>query len=258
MGANDPISVVGMLHAFFGTYLISAGAFILNMYMEREFDLRMKRTRNRPLPAGRLAPASAFAFGMLVSFGGIIYLLAFTNIMAAAAGAVGLGSYVFIYTPMKRISHLNTLIGSFPGAIPPIIGWAAATGQISFHAFVLFSILFLWQLPHFLAIAWMYRDDYAAAGMPMLSVIDHECSITVRQTLLYGFCYVVVSLVPTMIGMAGMVYFTVAAISGLIFLGLCLRWFFKRDRPAAVHVFLASLFHIPVLYVIMVLDKVPM
>ena len=120
MGANDPISVVGMLHAFFGTYLISAGAFILNMYMEREFDLRMKRTRNRPLPAGRLAPASAFAFGMLVSFGGIIYLLAFTNIMAAAAGAVGLGSYVFIYTPMKRISHLNTLIGSFPGAIPPI------------------------------------------------------------------------------------------------------------------------------------------
>jgi protoheme IX farnesyltransferase len=256
MASGARVDYMGMLHAFIGTWIIATGAFALNMYLERDVDGLMERTKLRPLPTGRMAPMQALVFGMLLSVAGALYLGFACNFLSAAVGAISLGSYVAIYTPMKRVSNLNTIVGAVPGALPPVIGWAAARGDFGFGAGLLFAILFLWQLPHFLAIAWMYKEDYAAAGMPMITTIDKDGRFTARQMVIYGAAYVFMTLLPVDAKMAGQVYWWTALISGIAVFALCIRWALKRDRPAAVHVFLASLFHLPLLYVTMVLDKI--
>ena len=255
MGSMGPVSLSGMLHVFFGTWIVSAGAFLLNMYIERDVDAQMTRTATRPLPAKRVAAPPVFVSGIIVSLIGVGYLWFTTNLLAAAAGAVAMAGYVFVYTPLKRVTTLNTIVGSFPGAMPPIIGWAAAANELSAGAIVMFMILFLWQVPHFLALAWMYRDEYREAGFAMISGNDPDGSFTTTQNLIYGVCYILVTLLPTFFKMAGFWYLGVALISGLWFLWLCVRWFKNRERKFAVQVFVATLFHAPLLYIVMVLDK---
>lgn len=257
MGTVETVSFLGMTHCFVGTYLVCAGAFALNMFMEKSTDELMQRTENRPLPKGRIEDKTAFGLGLFFSFVGVSYLWFFTNTLAATMGALALGSYVLIYTPMKKISTLNTIVGSVPGAMPTLIGWAAATNGIDLKAMILFMILFFWQVPHFLAIAWMYKDDYARAGLAMISTVDPNAKFTVRQTLLWSITYVATTLLPYVFNMAGFVYFVVAAVSGIFFLLLSIRWFIKGpDRQSAVYLFLATLFHSPIIYIAMVLDKV--
>lgn len=255
MGTMGQVSLSGMLHVFFGTWIVSAGAFLLNMYMERDIDLLMKRTANRPLPAQRMSPTPVFFAGIMVSIAGILYLWYTTNLLAAACGAVAMAGYVFIYTPMKRITTLNTIVGSFPGAMPPLIGWAAAANEISAGAVVMFMILFLWQIPHFLALAWMYRDEYREAGFAMISGTDPDGTFTTRQNLIYGICYIMITLLPTLFQLAGYWYLATAVLSGIYFIWLCLQWYGHRERQHAVRVFVATLFHAPLLYIVMVLDK---
>ena len=191
----------------------------------------------------------------MVSLAGILYLWFNTNLLAAACGAVAMAGYVFIYTPMKRVTSLNTIVGSFPGAMPPLIGWAAAANELSSGAIVMFMILFLWQVPHFLALAWMYKDEYSEAGFEMISRNDPDGSFTTRQNLIYGIAYILITLLPTLFKMAGFWYLATAVISGLFFIALCIQWYLNRERKNAVHVFVATLFHAPLLYIVMVLDK---
>lgn len=257
MGSTGPVSVSGMMHAFFGTWIVSAGAFLLNMYLERDIDRLMNRTADRPLPAGRIAATPVFIAGLLVSAFGIIYLALTTNLLAAAAGAAAMVGYVYVYTPLKRVTTLNTIVGSFPGAMPPIIGWAAASNSITGGAIVMFMILFLWQVPHFLALAWMHRDEYRDAGFIMISRNDPDGHITTRQNLIYGVAYILITLLPTIFGMTGMWYFATAALSGMWFIWLCLQWYAHRDRNRALQVFVATLFHSPLIYIMMVIDKLP-
>jgi protoheme IX farnesyltransferase len=256
MASGSALNLWGMLHAFVGTWLISTGAFALNMYLERDLDGLMERTRLRPLPAGRMVARQALVYGMFFSSLGVAYLAFTTNLVAAAVGAIALGSYVAIYTPMKRVTNFNTIIGAFPGALPPVIGWAAVRGDIGFGAGLMFAILFLWQLPHFRAIAWMYKDDYLNAGMPMITTLDETGRFTARQMVIYGAAYVFMTMLPVDAHMAGNIYFWTALLSGIVVFALCIRWAIVRSRPAAVHVFFASLLHLPLLYVVMVLDKI--
>jgi len=255
VAALGPISWAMLLHVCVGTILVCAGAFSLNMYLERDLDVLMHRTQKRPLPSGRIEPSRAIAVGIFFSVVGLAYLGYFCNLLTAAVGAVAAGSYVAIYTPMKRLTNLNTIVGAFPGALPPVIGWTAARGELSFGAGLLFAILFMWQLPHFLALAWMYKDDYARAGMPMITTMDERGGFTARQMVIYAAAYLLVCLMPTRAGLAGELYFWGALVSGLAFLGLCVRWAIPRDRKGAVHVFLASLVHLPLIFLLLVVDK---
>ena len=255
MASRAELNYMALLHSCVGTFLLGAGAFALNMYLERDLDARMERTRKRPLPAGRMAPVQALTFGVTVVTAGVLYLLVTCNPLTAAIGAIAAGSYVAVYTPMKRISTFNTIVGAIPGALPPVIGWAAASGRIEFGAVLMFAILFLWQLPHFLSLAWMYRDDYKKAGMAMITSYDKDGKFTARQTLIYGVAYVLMTLLPYQANMAGRLYFWTAALSGIFMLGLCLRWLPNRDRKGALHIFLFSLFHLPLIYIMMVADK---
>lgn len=257
MGSTGRISVSGMLHAFFGTWIVSAGAFLLNMYFERDVDKLMTRTAERPLPAGRVAATPVFIAGLIVSFIGVAYLALTTNLLAGAAGAVALFGYAYVYTPLKRVTNLNTIVGSFPGAMPPIIGWAAASNSITAGAMVMFMILFLWQVPHFLALAWMHRDEYRKAGFIMISRDDPDGRFTTNQNLIYGIAYIATTLMPPLFGMTGIWYLLVAALSGAWFLWLCVRWSIHRERPYALQVFVATLFHSPLIYIMMVIDKLP-
>lgn len=257
MGSTGAVSFTGMLHVFLGTWVVCAGAFLLNMHMERDIDGLMTRTRNRPLPAGRMAAMPVLVAGIAVSAVGLLYLALATNLLAAAAGALALFGYVYVYTPLKRITTLNTIVGSFPGAMPPIIGWAAASGEITSGAVVMFMILFLWQVPHFLALAWMYKDDYRDAGFVMITANDPDGSFTTRQNLIYGIGYVFMTFLPVAFGLAGYWYLAAAAVSGIAFIWLCLKWYAHRERANAVHVFVATLFHTPLIYIMMVIDKAP-
>jgi protoheme IX farnesyltransferase len=226
------------------------------MYLERDVDGLMDRTRLRPLPAGRMVPRQALVYGMILSVAGVAYIAITSNLVSAAVGAIALGSYVAIYTPMKRVSNLNTIIGAFPGALPPVIGWTAVRGDIGFGAGLMFAILFLWQLPHFLAIAWMYKEDYQNAGLAMITGMDESGRFTARQMVIYGAAYVFMTLLPVDAHMVGELYLWTALVSGLVVFALCVRWAIVRTRPAAVHVFFASLVHLPLLYLMMVVDKV--
>jgi len=244
-----------LLHAIIGTALTAASASILNQHVERAYDALMPRTRNRPLPGGRITPAEALACGVIFGVLGIAYLLLMVNVLTALLGAITLSSYVWVYTPMKRYSSLNTVIGAIPGAIPPMMGWTAATGLLGPQALALFSILFLWQMPHFLAIAILYKRDYAAGGFKMLPVVDPGLHTTSRMIVLYAVALLPASLMPVGMGMAGNIYFTGTTLLGLAFLSYCVSCAVSKERIDAKKLFFASIIYLPALFAIMMIDK---
>ncbi len=254
--AASPGSVDGivLLHTLFGTALVAAGTNALNQVVERDIDARMRRTRHRPLPAGRIdagpATLGAWSAGAL----GVGYLTAMANPTTGILAAATLLSYVFLYTPLKRTTSLATLVGAVPGALPIVGGWTAAGGLLGPEALVLFAIMFLWQLPHFLALAWLYRDDYARAGLPMLSVEDDTGRLTFRQAVLYATALVPVSLMPTLIGLAGRLYFWgVAALSAWM-LWTTVRASRHPSTEGARRLFKASVIYLPAILSLLVLD----
>jgi len=220
---------------------------VLNQVIERDTDALMDRTRHRPLPAGRIAAAEAVAFGAAVTLAGHALLLALCGGLPAAVAFTTWASYLFVYTPLKRRTPLATLVGAVPGALPPVIGWTARSGSLDQGAFVLFAILFLWQVPHFLAIAWMYRDDYAKGGFPMLPVLDREGSFTARQAVVHSLALLLVSLLPVAAGFAGPVYLGGAFLLGVALTLFALRLLSRRTLPAARALFLASVLYLPAL-----------
>ena len=244
-----------LLHALIGTALTAAGASVLNQYTERGLDPLMHRTADRPLPSGRMGALEALAFGVLLSVAGTAYLALFVNALTAALGAITLASYVFLYTPMKRWTTLCTIVGAVPGAIPPMMGWTAVTDSLPIQAWALFAILFVWQMPHFLAIAILYKDDYARGGFKMLPVVDADGLSTSRQIVLYSAALIPVTLFPTIAGMAGVVYFLLAAVMGLAFFGLSVQCALSRSRGDARRLFFASIIYLPLLFAAMMFDK---
>ena len=237
-----------------GTALLSGGASALNQYREADTDALMDRTRNRPVPAGRMAPADARTFGLvLCGFGAV--LLAAANPLSAALGLAALGIYVLVYTPMKRRSSLCTVVGAVPGALPPLMGWAASRGTLDAGGWALFAVLFLWQLPHFLAIGWMYRDDYARGGFPMLTVTDRDGSSTGRQMVLYSAALIPATLFAGALCSSGRGYLWSALALGLAFLGCSVRFALTKSRGAARTLFLVSILYLPILLGLMVFDR---
>jgi protoheme IX farnesyltransferase len=256
LGAQTRVSLIILGNTLLGTALVAAGASALNMWLERSRDSRMQRTVNRPLPAGRLQSREAMIFAVALSAIGIISLIVFVNALTGLLAAATLLSYVFLYTPLKTRTWLCTLVGAVPGAMPPLIGWAAATGDLSLGAWVLFAIVFFWQLPHFFAIAWIYREDYARAGFPMLAVIDGTGGRTSRQASLYLAALLIVTLIPNGIGLAGTVYLAGAILLGLSFLAFGLLFARRRDQVSARHLFIASVCYLPALLTLLIVDKI--
>ncbi|HEU5180152.1 MAG TPA: heme o synthase [Candidatus Polarisedimenticolia bacterium] len=251
-GAVDPLL---LFHTLLGTTLVASGTSAYNMYLERDCDARMQRTRRRPLPDGRLRPVQALAFATLMSVAGILYLATAVNLLTSLLAIATLASYIFLYTPMKQWSALCTLVGAIPGALPPLGGWAAATGDLSAGGWSLFAILFLWQLPHSLAIAWMYRDDYERGGFRVLPVVDPEGGSTVRQIVANALALIPVSLTPVLLGVAGIWYFYGALLLGVAQAVICLRLAKTRSRVHARGVLLASVVYLPVLLFLMALNR---
>ncbi len=250
---SDAIRVVGTV---VGTALVAGGASAVNQVIERVPDSLMRRTRMRPVPDGRLQPFESLAFGMALSVLGLAVLAAAVNPLSAAVALTTLLTYALVYTPLKRRSSFATVIGAIPGALPPVIGWAAARNSLSQGAWVLFAIVFLWQLPHFLAIAWIYREDYARAGFPMLPVIEPDGRSTARQAVYYCAALVPVSLAPTLLGMTSTVYFIAALGLGLLFLGLTLRFARTRTLEDARRLFFGSIIYLPILWIVMIAGRV--
>jgi protoheme IX farnesyltransferase len=256
IGERGAVDYLLLFHTVFGTALVASGASALNQLLEKDFDALMTRTRSRPLPSGRLQPETALIFGGLTAGLGMIYLALLVNVLTSFLAAVTLVSYVFIYTPLKRITPLNTLVGAVPGALPPLMGWTAARGEVSLHGYSLFAILFLWQLPHFLAIAWLYRDEYARAGFAMLSVIDEDGARSGRQAVGLTLGLLPISLCPFLFNLAGPVYFAGALAIGLVFLFFAIEFSRKLTRQQARKLFYVSILYLPILLGLMVFDKV--
>lgn len=244
-----------LLHALIGTGLMASGTAALNQWYEREADAKMNRTKARPIPSGRLSARRAFWFGVALSIGGFFDLWLGANLLAGLLSLFTLVSYLFVYTPLKQRSPHSTTIGAIPGAMPPLIGFAAAAGTLNPLAWILYGILFLWQFPHFYAIAWMYREDYARAGIRMLPVVEPDGESTARRIVLFSLALVPVSLLPRFFGSAGNVYLAGALALGLLFVLAGARAAFDRTRPRARQVLLASVVYLPLLYGLLVLDR---
>ena len=244
-----------LLHTILGTGLIASGTAALNQWYERAADLKMHRTAGRPLPSGRLIAGRALAFGIALSVAGFLELWLGVNLLSGLIGAFTLASYLFLYTPLKQRTWWSTTVGAVPGAMPPMIGYAAAAGAITRESWVLFAILFLWQFPHFYSIAWMYKEDYARAGIRMLPVVDPDCRSTARQIVLYGIALIPVSLVPAMLGMTGRIYLIGALILGLVYLYSGVRVAMERTLLRARAVLLTSVLYLPLIYGLMLLDR---
>lgn len=251
-GSVEPLVLV---HTLVGTLLVAAGASALNQWLERHSDARMKRTENRPLPAGRMQPLEAILFGSGLGLAGVVYLLVtLAHPWAALVATVTLISYVFLYTPLKRRTTLNTIIGAVPGALPPIIGWTAVRGSLDSNALALFAILFFWQVPHFLAIAWIYREDYGRAGLRMLTVKDRDGRLTGRQMVNYCLALLAASLMPVVAGTVGLAYLIGAVVLGAGFL-LCTIGFWRTaNQTHARRVLRASLLYLPLLLTLLLLS----
>jgi protoheme IX farnesyltransferase len=243
-----------MAAASVGTAFVAGGAAVLNQVAERETDALMERTRTRPLPAGRVALHEARVFGITLAFAGLAVLLAAANALAALLALVTLGIYLFIYTPIKRQSPVATLVGAIPGALPPLIGWAAANGAATLGGWTLFAIVFLWQIPHFMAIAWLFRDDYRRARFPMLPVIEPDGRRAGRQAVIFTLALVPVSLVPGFTGVAGEAYLAAALVLGLVLLALAWRFAAERSDVNARRLFVGSITYLPLLWAAMVLN----
>ena len=244
-----------LLHTLVGTALVAGGAAALNQVWERDTDRMMRRTSTRPLPSGRLGIAEGIVCGALLSIAGIAELAIAVNTISAAVAALTLASYVFVYTPMKRRSSLSTLVGAVPGALPPVIGWVAVTGSLTLPAVVLFGIQFFWQMPHFLAIAWMYRDDYARAGIPLLPVMEPNGRRTGQQALLYAAALWPVSLLPAVVGLAGTPYSLLATALGFAFIAEAALFARQRSMVTARRLFLVSIMYLPLLWAALVVDR---
>jgi len=263
MGERGPMNFTLMFHALAGTALVAAGAAALNQLLEREYDAKMRRTKNRPLPAGHLEPATVMLFGGVCATAGLVYLALAVNLLTSVIGAVTLVSYLFIYTPLKRVTWLNTAFGAVPGALPPLMGWTAVRGELTGEGWALFAILALWQMPHFMSIAWIYRADYAKAGFKMLPVVDPDGCRTGEQAVSHALALLYVSLCPFVFKMAGEFY-----LAGALVLGAGYLWFafqflrqlrFARAELTLVRarqLFLASIIYLPLLLAVMVWDKV--
>ena len=249
------IHLFRLLHTLVGTGLMASGTAALNQWFEREADRYMRRTAHRPLPAGRLPATRALWFGIVLSLAGFVELWLGANRLAGLIGAFTLAVYLFCYTPLKQRTWWSTTVGAIPGALPPIIGYAAAAGTLTREAWVLGVILFLWQFPHFYAIAWMYKDDYARAGIRMLPVVEPDCRSTARQILLYGMALIPVSLTPALMGMSGKVYGLGALLLGLWFLYSGVRVALERTKVRARRVLLTSVVYLPLIYGLMLLDR---
>jgi len=245
----------GLLHTVAGTALIASGTAALNQWYERDADRKMRRTAHRPLPAGRLDSGRALAFGIGLSIAGFLELWLGVNLLCALIGLFTLASYLFVYTPLKMRTWWSTTIGAIPGAMPPLIGFAAAAGTLTRESLVLAAILFLWQFPHFYAIAWMYKDDYARAGIRMLPVVEPDGRSTARQIVLYGIALIPVSLAPSLLGMAGSIYLIGALALGLWFLYSGVRVALERSLARARGVLITSVLYLPLIYGLLVLDR---
>ncbi|HEY7335695.1 MAG TPA: heme o synthase [Bryobacteraceae bacterium] len=243
-----------LVHTLLGTGLIASGTAALNQWYESEPDAKMARTKARPIPSGRLTSRQAFQFGFALSAAGFAELCLGVNLLTGLLGLFTLASYLFVYTPLKRISPISTTIGAIPGAMPPLIGYAAASGLLNFEAGILFAILFLWQFPHFYAIAWMYREDYARAGIRMLPVVEPDGDSTGRRILWFSLALVPMSLAPSFFSMAGNVYLFGALILGALVLYAGFRVASEHTRLRARQVLLASVVYLPLLYGLLVLD----
>ncbi len=256
MGSDSSVDLLGLGGTALGTALIAGAAGCLNQVLERDSDARMERTRNRPLASGRLDVAPALAFGIALALVGAAILDLAVNPLTALLGVVTLALYVGVYTPLKQRTTLCTVVGAVPGALPPVMGWAGARDALTLEAWVLFAILFLWQIPHFLAIARAHREDYARGGQPMLPVIDSAGSATARQIVLYLSALLPVSLLPALLPMCGATYFWGALLLGLVFLGFGVHAARARTVGAARRLLLCSVVHLPSLIGLMVLDRV--
>jgi heme o synthase len=255
LAAPQGVPLPLLFHALVGTALVAGGAAALNQVWERETDSLMRRTRRRPIPGGRMRPADGAWFGTLLSAAGLIELTWKVNPLASAVAAATLVSYVFVYTPLKTRTSLSTLVGAVPGALPPVIGWAAATGTISLGALVLFGIVFLWQMPHFLAIAWLYRDDYKHARIPLLPVLEPDGRRTGQQALLYASALWPVSLLPAAVGLADAPYSILATLLGAGLIALSALFARERTTTTARRLFLYSIIYLPLLWTALVADR---
>ena len=258
VGSEKIPDYLRLLQMLLGTALAAAGTLALNQFLERDTDAMMERTRHRPLPDGRVQPREAVWFGTAITIAGLVYLALAVNIASAWVTALITLSYLFFYTPLKRRSSLCMLVGAVPGALPPVIGWVAARGNFEVGAWVLFAIMFLWQVPHTLAIARLYRDDFAKAGIQFLPVIEPDGSSTNRQIVSHCAALLAVSLLPTLLGLAGAIYFLVAFVLGIGFLASGISLVMESTLAGARRLLFASLIYLPVLLLVMALDRVPL
>jgi heme o synthase len=256
MAGGETSQVLRLVCTLVGTGLVAGGASGINQIIERVPDGQMRRTRLRPLPDGRLQPGEALLFSMTLSAAGLLTLAFGVNPLSALVALATLVSYTAVYTPLKRYSSFATVIGAIPGALPPVIGWTAARNELSQGAWLLFGIVFLWQLPHFLAIAWMYREDYARAGYPMLPVLEPDGRSTARQAVIYSAALLPLSLAPTLVGMTGTYYFAGALTLTSIFLAIAIRFGLTRSSLDARRLFFGSIIYLPLLWTLMIIDRV--
>ena len=255
LGETGSINYLLMFHALFGTALVASGAAALNQWLEREYDAKMRRTASRPLPSGRLQPATVAIFGGLCSILGLIYLAVLVNPLTSVVGAVTSVSYLFIYTPLKRVTWMNTLVGAIPGALPPLMGWTAARGELSGEGWALFAILAFWQIPHFMAIAWLYKEEYAKAGFVMLPNVDADGSRTAQQSVGNTIALLLASLCPFAFGLNGKIYLAVALILGAGYFFCAVRFARQLTARRARQLFLASIIYLPLLITALVGNK---
>lgn len=255
LGTDGALDFSALLHAFLGTAMAAAGAAALNQWWERRLDALMHRTRERPIPAGRMMPGHALVLGVLLSGAGVTYLAVACNGLSAFLAAATIAIYVLAYTPLKRVSTINTLVGAVPGALPPLIGWAAATGNVAGPAWTLFAILFCWQMPHFFALAWMYREDYARGGFNMLSRDDDTGVRSASQAVLFCMLLLIITGMPFYVGLTTEIYLPLALALGAWFTFKAMQFHRQKTLPAARSLFFASIIYLPLLLAVLVLTK---
>jgi protoheme IX farnesyltransferase len=255
LGERGAVNFLQMFHALFGTALVASGAAALNQLLERDYDAKMRRTADRPLPSGRLQPATVAIFGGVCSVAGLIYLATLVNLLTSVVGAVTLVSYLFIYTPLKRVTWVNTLVGAIPGALPPLMGWTASRNELSGEGWALFAILAFWQIPHFMAIAWLYRDEYAKAGFIMLPNVDAGGSRTAQHAVGNTIFLLLASLCLFALGLTGKIYLVAALVLGAGYFWCAVRFARQLTAQRARQLFLASIIYLPLLIAALVGDK---